>query len=163
MPQLLLLAVLSLGAVAAAPANLSQVVADGLKAPGLQGAHVGILIKSLRNGSTWYTRCADEMFIPASVTKLVTGVLTLEQLGKDFRFTTRVLANGEIHEGVLQGDLILQGGGDPVLVMDDLSAMAQTLAAGDPEHGIPALKRVSGKLVLDSSFFPRPGPLLGPD
>ncbi|MHB9023744.1 MAG: D-alanyl-D-alanine carboxypeptidase/D-alanyl-D-alanine endopeptidase [Armatimonadota bacterium] len=161
LPQLLLLAFWALAVVAAPPANLRQVVEDGLKAPALRGAHVGILIKSLRDGSTWFTRRANERFIPASVAKIVTGMLALDQLGKDYRFSTCLLATGEIADGVLQGDLILQGGGDPVLTSEDYSAMAQVLAAGNPERGIPAVTRIAGKVVLDSAFFPRPGPLLG--
>ncbi|MEM7520612.1 MAG: D-alanyl-D-alanine carboxypeptidase/D-alanyl-D-alanine-endopeptidase [Pseudomonadota bacterium] len=64
---------------------------------------------------------------PASVTKAVTALYALDVLGPDHRFETRIAATGGISEGVVQGDLILIGGGDPTLDTDALAAMAADL------------------------------------
>ncbi len=83
---------------------------------------------------------------PASVTKAVTALYALDTLGSDYRFQTRILAAGPIQNGVLKGDLILEGGGDPTLDTDGLAALAgQAKAAG--------LREVRGRfLVLDGAL-----------
>lgn len=56
---------------------------------------------------------AHRLLKPASNAKLFTGALALDQLGPDFRFITRFLPTGRLSQrGTLQGDLIVQGGGD---------------------------------------------------
>lgn len=64
---------------------------------------------------------------PASVAKALTALYALEVLGPDYRFSTRLLAEGPVQNGVLNGDLILAGGGDPTLTPDDLAVMAADL------------------------------------
>lgn len=66
---------------------------------------------------------------PASVTKAVTALYALDVLGPDHRFETRLLAAGGIRDGVVRGDLILAGGGDPMLDTDALADMAAELKA----------------------------------
>lgn len=56
---------------------------------------------------------------PASTMKILTGFAAIEQLGADYRFTTKLLAEAEPVDGVLSGDLYLVGGGDPLLMTAD--------------------------------------------
>ncbi|HET7401345.1 MAG TPA: D-alanyl-D-alanine carboxypeptidase, partial [Usitatibacter sp.] len=64
---------------------------------------------------------------PASVMKLVTTYAALDQLGPAFTFHTDVLYTGELADGVLAGDLILRGGGDPKLTYERLWQLAHQL------------------------------------
>jgi serine-type D-Ala-D-Ala carboxypeptidase/endopeptidase (penicillin-binding protein 4) len=64
---------------------------------------------------------------PASVAKALTTLYALEILGPDYRFQTRLITTGALSNGILHGDLILAGGGDPTLDTDDLAAMAARL------------------------------------
>ena len=64
---------------------------------------------------------------PASVTKAVTALYALDTLGRGHRFATRLLAAGPVEDGVLRGDLVLAGGGDPTLDTDALADMAAGL------------------------------------
>ncbi|WP_299872957.1 D-alanyl-D-alanine carboxypeptidase/D-alanyl-D-alanine-endopeptidase [uncultured Sulfitobacter sp.] len=64
---------------------------------------------------------------PASVTKAVTALYALDTLGAEHRFETRVCALGGLVDGVVQGDLVLIGGGDPTLDTDGLAGMAAAL------------------------------------
>jgi D-alanyl-D-alanine carboxypeptidase/D-alanyl-D-alanine-endopeptidase (penicillin-binding protein 4) len=64
---------------------------------------------------------------PASVTKALTALYALETLGGGYRFTTRLIATGPVEKGVLKGDLVLAGGGDPTLDTDALAQMAADL------------------------------------
>jgi len=73
---------------------------------------------------------------PASVTKAITALYALDGLGPEYRFTTRLIATGVLDKGVLKGDLILAGGGDPTL---DTQALA-SLAAGMKAAGMHALE-----------------------
>lgn len=66
-------------------------------------------------GQLVWGRRPDRALMPASTQKVVTGALALETLGADHRFTTEVRAAGPVADGVLHGDLIVVGGGDPAL------------------------------------------------
>ena len=89
---------------------------------------------------------AERPFNPASTMKLVTTHAALSMLGPNYRWTTRFLTTGPIRDGVLQGDLILQGGGDPHLVIEDLHALMADLRA-------QGLKTIRGDLVVDDARF----------
>ncbi|MDW5897984.1 D-alanyl-D-alanine carboxypeptidase, partial [Klebsiella pneumoniae] len=67
-------------------------------------------------------------------------------LGADYRFETRLLTTGEQRGNTLQGDLYLQGSGDPTLHPDDLDTFAATLA----QRGV---RQIHGRLILDASAF----------
>lgn len=99
-----------------------------LAAAGLTG-QVSILVTDAATGTVLEGTTPDLALMPASVTKAVTALYASAALGPDYRFETRLIGNGPVRDGVLDGDLILAGGGDPVLVTDDLAAMAQSLAA----------------------------------
>lgn len=89
---------------------------------------------------------AERPFNPASTMKLVTTHAALSMLGPNYRWTTRFLTTGPIRDGVLQGDLILQGGGDPHLVIEDLHALMADLRA-------QGLTTIRGDLVVDDARF----------
>jgi len=85
---------------------------------------------------------------PASTLKAVTSLYALERLGADFRFETKVFADGAIVDGELRGDLCLVGGGDPTLTSDGLADLAKVVA----EAGIT---RISGKFLVWADALPR--------
>ena len=76
-------------------------------------AHWGVLIESLNSGEIWYDQNADRMFMPASNQKILTSAVALLTLGPDFIFETKLYFTGDIIDSVLNGDLIVQGNGDP--------------------------------------------------
>ncbi len=125
---------------------LSRDLTSLLRAPGLRGAHAGLLVLETRTGRILFEHNADDDFTPASTLKLVTGAAALKTLGRDFRFHTAVLASAAPQSGVLDGDLILRGNGDPLLRRADLQAAAAAIAAS-------GLKSVTGSLVCDAGYF----------
>lgn len=84
-------------------------------------------VVDLQSGTTLEARNPRAGKPPASVTKMLTTLYALDALGPDFRFETRLLATGPLRDGVLEGDLILAGGGDPTLDTDALARMAAEL------------------------------------
>lgn len=65
---------------------------------------------------------------PASVAKAITALFALEKLGAGHRFITRVLVTGPVSGGMVQGDIVLVGGGDPTLQTDGLGDLVARLA-----------------------------------
>ena len=82
----------------------------------------------------------------ASLTKVATTLAALRTWGPTYQFVTLVDTTGPIQDGVLRGDLIVQGGGDPFFVTEDALALRQSLQ----ELG---LRRVTGKLIISGNFF----------
>jgi D-alanyl-D-alanine carboxypeptidase/D-alanyl-D-alanine-endopeptidase (penicillin-binding protein 4) len=89
---------------------------------------------------------ADLPMNPASAIKTLTTFAALESLGPAFTWQTELYALGPIENGVLRGDLLMKGGGDPFLVEDQLRAMLKSLQRAGVEH-------ITGNLVLDGSYF----------
>jgi D-alanyl-D-alanine carboxypeptidase/D-alanyl-D-alanine-endopeptidase (penicillin-binding protein 4) len=69
------------------------------------------------NGSTAVARQSDKSLIPASNTKILTAAVVLDAFAPDTRFITKAV--GEVVNGTIAGDLVLVGGGDPLLVTKD--------------------------------------------
>jgi serine-type D-Ala-D-Ala carboxypeptidase/endopeptidase (penicillin-binding protein 4) len=82
----------------------------------------------------------------ASLTKAATSLAALQKWGIDHRFITQIGIDGKIVNGRLQGNLIVNGGGDPLFVWEDAIALAQTLN----QMGI---KEVSGDLIVTGNFY----------
>ncbi|MGI9504556.1 MAG: D-alanyl-D-alanine carboxypeptidase/D-alanyl-D-alanine endopeptidase, partial [Geminicoccaceae bacterium] len=93
-------------------------------------------------------RNADQHHIPASSAKLATAVVALQRLGPDHRFKTELRITGPIEDGVLKGDLILKGGGDPVLDLPDLLPLIDALAR-------QPVRQIDGRFLIDDTALPR--------
>lgn len=92
---------------------------------------------------------ADQPMNPASVMKLVTTYAGLDLLGPGYFWKTRVYTQGYIQDGVLHGDLLIQGGGDPKLVRERLA----DLIAAIRDRGV---RDIDGDILLDGSVFRLP-------
>lgn len=86
---------------------------------------------------------------PASVMKLVTTYSALDTLGPDFTWKTKVTLDGSLNSGLLNGNMIVQGGGDPKLVVERLQALLMQVQNG-------GAKAIRGDIVLDRSAFSVP-------
>ncbi|PZX06110.1 D-alanyl-D-alanine carboxypeptidase/D-alanyl-D-alanine endopeptidase [Celeribacter halophilus] len=109
---------------------------------------VSFAVADTATGEVYETHAPLLRLPPASVAKTVTSLYALEHLGAEYRFITRVLRSGPVVNGVVQGDLILVGGGDPTLDTDGLATLAGKLVA----QGITG---VSGRLLIDDTALPR--------
>jgi D-alanyl-D-alanine carboxypeptidase/D-alanyl-D-alanine-endopeptidase (penicillin-binding protein 4) len=123
-------------------------------APQFANAHFGILIVDPGSGDTLYSRDAGKLFMPASNMKILTAATALARLGPDYRFRTVLAARGAVRDGVLDGDLLVIGRGDPSVsdhvrgdAMQPLRELADSLVA----RGI---RRVTGRVVPAGDAFP---------
>jgi len=94
------------------------------KSINLSNAEWGYLVIDADSGEVVSSREANTGFPPASTAKLPTMIAALGVLGPAHRFTTQLLAKGTLKAGVLKGDLVLAGDGDPLLSAGDLRALA---------------------------------------
>ncbi|WP_147107269.1 D-alanyl-D-alanine carboxypeptidase/D-alanyl-D-alanine-endopeptidase [Tateyamaria sp. syn59] len=112
------------------------------------GGRVCYAVADARTGAKLEGENAKIGTPPASVAKAITALYALSVLGATHRFTTRVVATGGVSGGVVQGDLVLVGGGDPTL---DTNALA-SLAAALKGQGI---REVRGDFKVADGMFPQ--------
>jgi D-alanyl-D-alanine carboxypeptidase/D-alanyl-D-alanine-endopeptidase (penicillin-binding protein 4) len=96
-------------------ARLSTAITDTIEAKPFVGAWWGVQVTNLATGAVLYQRHADRSFVPASNVKLLTAAAALDRLGPDYRYKTTLYADGPVRNGVLEGNLIVDGSGDPTL------------------------------------------------
>ena len=123
-------------------ATLEQIVASA----DLDGT-VGVVLTDASTGEVIEQIDGDVALPPASVTKAVTALYALDVLGGAFRFVTRLIATGPIEDGILRGDLILAGGGDPTLSADHLAELAEALKAA-------GVNEITGKFLCWRGALP---------
>ena len=100
----------------------------------------GLVLAVDSEGNELVAQNADEPFVPASVTKIVTAWLALEVLGGDYRFETRFYLDDK-------RVLYIHGGGDPFLISEELAPLATNLVAAVGKQPINGI-------VLDASYYP---------
>jgi serine-type D-Ala-D-Ala carboxypeptidase/endopeptidase (penicillin-binding protein 4) len=84
-----------------------------LDAEPFENAFWGALVIDANSGTVLYERFPDKSFVPASNVKLYSTAAALEVLGTTFTYQTQLVANGDVRDGVLSGDLVIRGSGDP--------------------------------------------------
>ena len=114
---------------------------------GIPRSNYSVWVQDIREDQPLLSHGADIPRKPASVIKVLTGWLVLESLGPEFRWVTRAYLGGELQDGVLSGPLILQGGGDPRLVMERLWLLQHRMR----QRG---LRDIQGGLVIDDRWLP---------
>jgi serine-type D-Ala-D-Ala carboxypeptidase/endopeptidase (penicillin-binding protein 4) len=116
------------GAKAPAAATASAGDVAALIAAAKLGGTVAYVVADAGTGEVLEMREPDASLPPASVVKAVTSLYALDRLGPGYRFATRVLATGPVEAGMVQGDILLAGGGDPTLQTDQLGDLVARLA-----------------------------------
>jgi D-alanyl-D-alanine carboxypeptidase/D-alanyl-D-alanine-endopeptidase (penicillin-binding protein 4) len=135
--------------VSARAAGLPAAFTDALNQAGIPLGRVAVVVQPLDAKAPVLTHNADAALNPASVMKLVTSFAAIQQLGPGYVWTTDVWAVGEIADGVLNGDLVIKGRGDPTLTLERMWLLQRELRARGVRH-------IRGNLVLDLSHFDLP-------
>jgi serine-type D-Ala-D-Ala carboxypeptidase/endopeptidase (penicillin-binding protein 4) len=150
--------------------ELQERIADLLDQPKFASARWGVRIITT-DGQVLFERDAGKAFMPASNMKLYTSAAALNAFGPKFRIKTSVYATKPVENGVLNGDLILYGRGDPNLSPRFDSDDPQRYSDFKPANQIGAIEKLAdqikargvrtiiGNLIADDSYFA--GDLLG--
>ncbi|MCC9604524.1 D-alanyl-D-alanine carboxypeptidase/D-alanyl-D-alanine-endopeptidase [Blastopirellula sp. JC732] len=169
---------LSLTSVAQSQVLLSPEVDKILQKPLYKNATWGILVIDLQTGDTVFSKNADRQMLIGSIRKMFSVGLALDQLGEDYRFVTPIYRQGEVKDGVLNGDLVVVASGDlsmggreradgtiaytkfdhneanslgnAILTKTDPLAGYRNLAQQIAAAGI---KRVDGDVIIDDRLF----------
>ncbi|HUP00461.1 MAG TPA: D-alanyl-D-alanine carboxypeptidase/D-alanyl-D-alanine-endopeptidase [Gemmatimonadota bacterium] len=120
-----------------------------------RGGSIGVAVYAVERELPLYLHDADIPLVPASNMKLYTTAAALDRLGPDFQYTTSLYAEGPIRpDGTLQGDVILEGRGDPTLsgrfYADSTTYVFDRFAAELRSLGV---RRIAGGIVGDASYF----------
>jgi len=122
-------------------------VEQEIQKSGIAKKDISIYIKELgyRN-SVIASLNATRTRTPASVIKVLTIYASILKLGFDYRWPTQFYRNGSLSGGVLDGDLVIKGFGDPTLSIDELEDIVQRIRAQD-------ITRITGDIIIDRSYF----------
>lgn len=129
------------------PLAPAQPAADLVRAAGLTGA-LSFAVLDTASGALLEGQNPDMPLPPASVAKALTAAYALDSLGAGHRFRTRLIATGAVSGGVIAGDLVLAGGGDPVLDTDALADLAAALRRA-------GITQVQGQFLVYDGALPR--------
>jgi D-alanyl-D-alanine carboxypeptidase/D-alanyl-D-alanine-endopeptidase (penicillin-binding protein 4) len=144
-----LAAALLVGAVAAAAAvaePLPPRLQQAIRAADVPVEDVSIVVRDTVTGEEYLEVNPRVPRSPASTLKVVTTYAALDELGPAYTWKTRAYATGPIVAGRLQGDLVIQGGGDPFLTSERWAQFARELRN-------LGLQRIEGDIVLDRTLF----------
>jgi serine-type D-Ala-D-Ala carboxypeptidase/endopeptidase (penicillin-binding protein 4) len=112
-----------------------------------------IEIQSFDTGEVFYQRNAHLLVMPASNMKIVTMAVAADRLGWDFRFTTEVKTRGAIAGGVLKGDLVVSGNGDPTMSDRDMANRYQAFEGWADQLKAAGITRIDGRIIGDDDLF----------
>jgi len=121
--------------------RLDALVDDSL----METTQLGLLVWDLTDDMPLYARNPRHLLRTASTMKLLTAITALDRLGKDYKYNTSIYYKGDIVQGQLRGDIICQGGMDPMFDRKDMQAFVQALKS----KGVTSLR---GRIVTDNTM-----------
>lgn len=125
------------------PATVEAALAQAAFPPGSFAAYVAPADGKSPPRVAWR---ADAPINPGSIAKLATTFAALDRLGPAYSWSTPVFVDGRIDHGTLDGNLYIQGRGDPTLVSERLWLLMRRV------QGL-GIRRITGDIVLDHSLF----------
>lgn len=123
--------------------------------PQLRHAMTSLTLLNAQTGRQVYALNPEVGLAPASCLKTITAATAFYLLGKDFTYKTMLLYNGKIDNGVLNGNLVIRGSGDPTLgspryKQTKMEAILQEWTAAVKKAGI---REIKGSVIGDASVF----------
>jgi serine-type D-Ala-D-Ala carboxypeptidase/endopeptidase (penicillin-binding protein 4) len=140
---------LGLAGATALAQGLPAEVESALAEAGLPRDAVVMLVAPAEGGAARVAHRTDVRVNPASIAKLSTTLAGLELLGPTYAWSTPVFFDGTVRDGVLQGNLVIKGQGDPKLVIERLWLLLKRVQA-------MGVRSITGDIVLDRSAFSLP-------
>ncbi len=126
--------------------RLPPAVARALTQTGVPASHVSIYVRDAGTNETIAELNANTPRSPASTIKVLTTFAALDMLGPAYTWKTHAYLGGKLANGVLNGDLILVGEGDPYMTSERWWAFVHQIR----ELG---LAKINGDIVIDNTYF----------
>ena len=127
-------------------ASMTSIVQDKMAKLKLKPSKVSVLIRELKSGKDLVNINSDTKMKPASVIKVLTTYASLLEFGKSYGIPTRVYYHGSYSAGIIDGDLIIKGYGDPTLSKRDIPKIVKRIRR-------LGIRGFTGDVILDRSFF----------
>ena len=139
-------AFMSLFISALAFADLPISLVDALKKSSIPQSSVAVYVQAVDAATPFISHNANKSLNPASVMKLVTTNAALDLLTPAYRWKTEVYRDGELQNGVLNGNLIVKGYGDPSFNAQEFWRLLMSLQQA-------GIREIKGDLIIDKTFF----------
>ncbi|MCB5191153.1 D-alanyl-D-alanine carboxypeptidase/D-alanyl-D-alanine-endopeptidase [Methylobacillus arboreus] len=127
-------------------AGLPAPVSELLKKNGIPAENAAVYVQRVDQEAPLIDHQSDRPMKTASTMKLLSTYAGLELLGPAYRWRTELYHDGRLENGVLHGNLIIQGRGDPYLLAADMRTMLEDLR-------LAGVGDIRGDIVLDTRFF----------
>ena len=132
-----------------AKADLPSEVAQALNQAGVPLEKVAVVVQAVDSEQASLQHNPGKSLNPASVMKLLTSKAALDLLGPNYRWKTEIYYDGSLSQGVLSGNLIIKGYGDPQFNTADFWRLLNSVKQTGIDH-------INGNLILDKSHFAAP-------
>ncbi len=130
-------------------APLPTTVREALKIANIPQSGIAVEVREIGKHAPLISINAQQAMSPASTMKLLTTYAGLDLLGPAYAWKTEAWIDGELKDGVLDGNLILKGYGDPKFTIEQFWLWLSELRAR-------GLREIHGDLILDRSYFDLP-------
>jgi serine-type D-Ala-D-Ala carboxypeptidase/endopeptidase (penicillin-binding protein 4) len=127
-------------------AELPLSVTDALKQAGIPQQSVSVYVQAVEATSPILSHNATKSLNPASAMKLLTTYAALDLLSPTYRWRTEIYRDGNMSNGVLNGNLIVKGYGDPSFKAQEFWRLLMSLQQA-------GIKKITGDLIIDKSYF----------
>jgi D-alanyl-D-alanine carboxypeptidase/D-alanyl-D-alanine-endopeptidase (penicillin-binding protein 4) len=137
--------------------QLQQDITAITQMPGVARGVWGIAVQSLDGPERLFELNSHTLLVPASTAKLLSVATAVDTVGWNYRFETTLQTNGSVTDGVLRGDLVVVGSGDPSIGArgaDDLGAWITALKA-------LGIQQIEGRIIGDDNLLEEPRPAFG--
>ena len=128
--------------------ELKERLEKRIRASGFASSQLGLVVMDLGQGQDrpLFGLNEQEEFIPASVTKLATAATVLQRMGSTYKLQTGLWSSANVKDGVLNGDLVLKGGGDSGFISESMWFLVNELTR-------TGITKVDGDIIVDDSLF----------
>ena len=120
-----------------------------LKQKNLKPSYFGLIVSRVSSEQEikeLYSLNADRLFIPASLTKIPTLSALYHYYSPYRKFQTQLISSGSVVQGVLKGDLVIKGGGDPAFTSESLWNLINVFTRA-------GIKEIEGNILVDDTLY----------
>lgn len=154
--KILTVLLLTLMSVSGCAQDFQAAVDRFVKTSGVKPGSLAVKVVDLKSGKTLGEHNTASPLVPASIMKSVSSASLLEKVGPDFRYHTRVYIDGPLDMGILRGNLVVVGAGDP-----SVNSSAEPFSNSIVDEIVEIVKsmgihKIEGIIIVDDSEFAGP-------